>query len=124
MSLSSGSPSSLLSPTVLSHTALAISTLVIGYWLGVGRSLFAYNSSLKKRYDQLGADSDSDLDLDLRDSDSEEEEAGEGEGDKGEKMNALRRGLGKLSGGEECKMVLCVRMDLKMDKGKMAAQCW
>ncbi|PWN21717.1 PTH2-domain-containing protein [Microstroma glucosiphilum] len=38
-------------------------------------------------------------------------------------MNALKRGLGKLSGGEECKMVLCVRMDLKMDKGKMAAQC-
>lgn len=120
MSLYSGSISSLLSSTVLSHTALAISTLVIGYWLGVGRSLFAYNSSLKKRYDQLGADSDSDLDL--RDSDSEDQ--GEGEGEDGEKMNALKRGLGKLSGGEECKMVLCVRMDLKMDKGKMAAQCW
>lgn len=84
---------------------------MIGYYLGVGRSLLGYNASSRRR-------------LASEDEDEDEDEDGDGDEDTDltdealVKMNALRAGL-----LEECKLVLVVRTDLKMDKGKIAAQC-
>lgn len=87
---------------LLSHIAVGLSTLLFGYWFARRRTLGQ---------------------LDLLDDLSSSEGSDEGsvdltDGDK-DKMGALRAGL-----MEECKLVLLVRTDLKMDKGKMAAQCW
>lgn len=91
-----------------SHIALGAAGLVVGYYIGLGRSLFSYRSKANRRAgeeDESDIDSDSDdgEDLDLTDE---------------KKMNVLKAGL-----MEECKLVLLVRTDLKMDKGKIAAQC-
>lgn len=96
---------------LISHAALGLSTLVIGYWLGVGRALFGYDSKAQGR--TAGDDED-----DEETSDDSEADSVELTHEDREKMNALRAGF-----MEECKLVLLVRTDLKMDKGKMAAQC-
>jgi PTH2 family peptidyl-tRNA hydrolase len=88
---------------------LAISSAVIGYYVGTGSALLGYNRQAKRRL----------LDGDTDDEDGVEESDDSDLTDENRKrMNALRAGL-----LEDCKMVLVVRMDLKMDKGKMAAQC-
>ncbi|KAK0545644.1 hypothetical protein OC846_005581 [Tilletia horrida] len=94
-----------LSPAVATTTAAAISSFVIGYYAGVGRSLFAYNADSRRR---LVADTD----------DDEEEDDDDALLD--DNMGRSRVAAAFM---EECKMVFVVRTDLKMDKGKIAAQC-
>lgn len=80
---------------------------MIGYYIGIGRSLFSYSNRAHKKGDDScddDEDYDSELDTDLS--------------DKKVDMNAVKAAL-----LEECKLVLIVRTDLKMDKGKIAAQC-
>lgn len=93
--------------TVSSYVALGISCAIIGYHIGSGWSLLQYNRNAKRRLLEYSDDEDEDDDetVDLTDKDREN-------------MNRLRAGL-----MEDCKLVLLVRMDLKMDKGKIAAQC-
>ncbi|KAK0544069.1 hypothetical protein OC845_005799 [Tilletia horrida] len=93
-----------LSPAVATTTAAAISSFVIGYYAGVGRSLFAYNADSRRR---LVADTD----------DDEEED------DDALLDDNMGRSRVAAAFMEECKMVFVVRTDLKMDKGKIAAQC-
>lgn len=82
------------SSAAASLVAVAISSLVIGYYLGTGRALLHYHKDAKKALE----------------SDEDDEDDAE--------MNKLRAGI-----LDECKLVLVVRSDLKMDKGKIAAQC-
>mgnify|MGYP000403838077 CR=1 FL=1 len=79
--------------------------MIIGYYLGTGHSLLSYSKRSNDVSDEEESDFEDD-DTDLRD--PEDKMA----------MSRLRAGL-----MEECKMVLVVRTDLKMDKGKIAAQC-
>lgn len=81
--------------------AVSISSLVIGYYLGTGHALLRYSSSPKK-----GHVSEDDLDSELE---TEEEDE--------------TPGANKPPPRGECKLVLVVRQDLKMEKGKIAAQC-
>lgn len=118
--MSSLSPEAASSPALFSHLALGLSTLVLGYWLGVGRSLFAYRSEqsaksakAKQKARRTNEDESAESDED------ESESVSEGESDEGEMSPSLLK-AGLL---EECKLVLLVRTDLKMDKGKIAAQC-
>ncbi len=98
------------------YLALTVSSLIIGYYLGTGASLFSYSQTAKSRA-AAGASAQSG---------SEDEDEGEGEDSgtedltDGDKMAMSRIRAGLM---EECKMVLVVRTDLKMDKGKIAAQC-
>lgn len=69
--------------------------------------------STKAKYEDE-ADNDSDLESEDGSVDLTDEHKKEGDA----KMNVLKAGL-----LEECKLVLLVRQDLKMDKGKIAAQC-
>ncbi|ETS63081.1 hypothetical protein PaG_02856 [Moesziomyces aphidis] len=73
--------------------AVSIASLTIGYFVGMGRSLVSYNANSRR----ILQDDDSSDDEDLDDA--------------------------TASTTEECKMILAVRMDLKMEKGKIAAQC-
>lgn len=82
---------------------MGISSLLIGYYIGLGHSLFKYSSSTRNTGDD-SSDEDDYSDTDLT--------------DKKVDMNAIKAAL-----MEECKLVLIVRTDLKMDKGKIAAQC-
>lgn len=91
--------------SVSSYVALGISCAVIGYHIGAGWSLLKYNRDAKRRLLEDSEDEEDDETVDLTDKDREN-------------MNKLRAGL-----MEDCKLVLLVRMDLKMDKGKIAAQC-
>lgn len=79
---------------------------MIGYYIGIGHSLFTYSNRAqhKGKDSSEEEDYDSELDTDLT--------------DKKVDMNAV-----KAAFLEECKLVLIVRTDLKMDKGKIAAQC-
>ncbi|CAO1628295.1 unnamed protein product [Parajaminaea phylloscopi] len=96
------------SSSVFSQIALGLSSLAIGYYIGVGRSLFSYRSAAQKAgREREGDDGESDIDSDEDSS-----------VDLTDDMNVLRAGA-----LEECKLVLLVRTDLKMDKGKIAAQC-
>uniref|UniRef100_V5EYH9 peptidyl-tRNA hydrolase n=2 Tax=Kalmanozyma brasiliensis (strain GHG001) TaxID=1365824 RepID=V5EYH9_KALBG len=90
-------------PTVI---AVSIASLTVGYFVGMGRSLVSYNSN-SRRILSASDDDDSDLDTD-------------------DEMAAIADNYsssGKGLEGEECKMILAVRMDIKMEKGKIAAQC-
>lgn len=87
-----------LLPTVV---AVGIGCLTVGYWAGMGKSLVSYNERSRRIIDE---DNESDLD-------SEEE------------MAAISDVGRPTNPREECKMILAVRMDLKMEKGKIAAQC-
>ncbi|MCO5579375.1 hypothetical protein L7F22_033230 [Adiantum nelumboides] len=99
----------MMAEAATTYGLLCVSSLVIGYYLGVGRNLLGYNAHARTRLAAAeGEDSESedgDTDTDLTD-------------EALARMNALRAGL-----LEECKLVLVVRTDLKMDKGKIAAQC-
>lgn len=98
------------SSSFLSQFALSLSSLVIGYYLGTGRSLFSYRSKAKKATD--------DDDNQQHHSSFESEDDSIEFKNKKAAMNVFKAGL-----LEECKLVLLVRTDLKMDKGKIAAQC-
>lgn len=75
---------------------VGVSSLVIGFYLGTGYKLLSHKSETDE---------------------SEWESDSEPEAEVGEKnLNTPRS-------REECKMVLVVRQDLKMEKGKIAAQC-
>jgi PTH2 family peptidyl-tRNA hydrolase len=91
-----------------SYIALSLSSLVIGYYLGVGKSLFSYSNRAREENGDESSDDgesyDSEEDTNLTDHKAD--------------MNAIKAGL-----LEDCKLVLIVRTDLKMDKGKIAAQC-
>lgn len=90
-------------PTVI---AVSIASLTVGYFIGMGRSLVSYNSN-SRRILSSTTDDESDLDTD-------------------EEMSAIADNYstsGKGLESEECKMILAVRMDIKMEKGKIAAQC-
>lgn len=87
-----------LLPTVV---AVGIGCLTAGYWIGMGKSLFSYNQRTRQI---LNNDDCSDLDSD-------------------EELAAISDEARPVNPREECKMILAVRMDLKMDKGKIAAQC-
>ncbi|PWN53339.1 peptidyl-tRNA hydrolase II [Violaceomyces palustris] len=88
-----------MAASVSSHLAVAILSATVGYWLGMGKSLLSYGPVSRKEES------------------SDEEEGSEDEGD----LSDPKVDLG--SRREECKMVLVVRTDLKMEKGKIAAQC-
>lgn len=102
MSIPSTSSSAML-PTVI---AVSIASLTVGYFAGMGRSLVSYNAN-SLRITSASDDDDSDLD-------SEDELAAISD-------NYKSSGTGLEP--EECKMMLAVRMDIKMEKGKIAAQC-
>lgn len=90
-------------PTVI---AVSIASLTVGYFIGMGRSLVSYNSH-SRRILSASDDDDSDLDTD-------------------DELAAIADNYassGKGMESEECKMILAVRMDIKMEKGKIAAQC-
>ncbi|KAH8928480.1 PTH2-domain-containing protein [Atractiella rhizophila] len=82
---------------VTTCAAVAVCSGIIGYFIGVGSTL----PITRVKNEAESEDEDSGLE-------------GEGDGD-----------LGSVKAGmmEECKLVLVVRDDLKMTKGKIAAQC-
>ncbi|CUA68193.1 putative peptidyl-tRNA hydrolase 2 [Rhizoctonia solani] len=84
--------------------AVALVSATIGYWAGVGSSLKYTNVTPKQSPAPSAKEEDSDNE------DSEEHDD---------------RNLGEVKAGmmEECKLVLVVRTDLGMTKGKIAAQC-
>lgn len=92
-----------------------MSSLIIGYYVGVGQSLFRYSNASRRRGgdegDESGVDTDSSYDSETDTNLTDEKRTPVD-------MNAVKAGL-----LEECKLVLVVRTDLKMDKGKIAAQC-
>ncbi|CAO1623614.1 unnamed protein product [Sympodiomycopsis kandeliae] len=94
MSLTSTSTITIAVPTLIKATAASVTVLALV------AAFFPFSGS--KHED---SDSDSESECDLTD-------------ETREKMRGLKAGM-----FEECKLVLLVRTDLKMDKGKMAAQC-
>ncbi|MCJ1279652.1 hypothetical protein MMC21_007476 [Puttea exsequens] len=133
-------------PTPTSYIlATAILCLSLGYFIGQGHSLGLFSSSFSSskqprknsksswpnNYDVAIHPDSSDEDLmdHVRREglkivcDSEDEESdgydgdGDGNGDAGAEMNSFENSR------EECKLVLVVRTDLGMGKGKIAAQC-
>lgn len=90
-------------PTII---AVSIASLTVGYFVGVGRSLVSYNAN-SRRVVSTSSDDESDLD-------SDEELAA---------ISDNYKASGSGMEAEECKMILAVRMDIKMEKGKIAAQC-
>ncbi|CBQ72085.1 related to PTH2-aminoacyl-tRNA hydrolase [Sporisorium reilianum SRZ2] len=105
MSIQSTSSSAML-PTVI---AVSIASLTVGYFAGMGRSLVSYNANSRRITSAASDDDDDESDLD-----SEEEMAA---------IADNYKSSGKGLEAEECKMILAVRMDIKMEKGKIAAQC-
>lgn len=103
MSISASSSSAML-PTLI---AVSIASLTVGYFAGMGRSLVSYNANSRRIASTASDDDESELDSD-------------------EELAAISDNY-KFSGSgieaEECKMILAVRMDIKMEKGKIAAQC-
>ncbi|EXJ77018.1 PTH2 family peptidyl-tRNA hydrolase [Capronia epimyces CBS 606.96] len=111
-----------------SLAAVAVSSLILGvlagYFIGQGSSIGVFGGSgaggeLKKSwpnsYDvRVHADSSDDQADD--EEEGEDEDEGEGDGD-GKELNDFR------DSSEEVKLVLAVRTDLGMGKGKIAAQC-
>jgi PTH2 family peptidyl-tRNA hydrolase len=93
------------SPPTTASIALACALIagVTGYFLGQGRSIGLFGGSVtSSRQNKAKAESETD------DSSDEDE----------------TQDLGEFAGNnEECKLVLVVRTDLGMTKGKIAAQC-
>lgn len=82
--------------------AVCIASLTVGYFVGMGRSLLSYNANSRRIVED---DNESDLDSD-------------------DELAAISDNYSaKAMASEECKMILAVRMDIKMEKGKIAAQC-
>ncbi|KAL2434762.1 putative peptidyl-tRNA hydrolase 2 [Exophiala dermatitidis] len=113
-----------------SLTAVAVSSLILGllagYFIGSGSSIGIFGTSptsagaVKKSwpnsYDvKVHADS-SDEEADDEEDETEDQEEDEEEGD-GKELGDFR------DSNEEVKLVLAVRTDLGMGKGKIAAQC-
>ncbi|CAD6891891.1 unnamed protein product [Tilletia controversa] len=96
----------LQSPVLATTTAVGLCSFVLGYYAGLGKSLFAYNENSRARA-AAGTSDDEEY------SDEDEVEGNDG--------NMVRSKAGMVL--EECKMVLVVRADIKMDRGKIAAQC-
>ncbi|MBW0500858.1 hypothetical protein O181_040573 [Austropuccinia psidii MF-1] len=87
------------------YLALIVSSLTIGYWVGVGNSLGYTRGGSRSKNDSSASEEEVD---DWKDqSDSELEYSG--------KLASLAT--------EDTKLVLVVRTDLEMTKGKIAAQC-
>lgn len=86
------------------YLAVAVTSLAVGYWIGVGSTLPITRGS-------AGPDAPEDVPGSDDGDDSESEAGGEG-------LDQVKAGA-----FEECKMVLVVRTDLGMTKGKIAAQC-
>ncbi|SPO23384.1 related to PTH2 - aminoacyl-tRNA hydrolase [Ustilago trichophora] len=103
MSISTSSSSAAILPTLI---AVSIASLTVGYFAGMGRSLVSYNANSRRI---VSTSSDDEFDLD-----SDEELAA---------ISDNYKSSGTGSEAEECKMILAVRMDIKMEKGKIAAQC-
>lgn len=104
MSIPASSGTAAMLPTVI---AVSIASLTVGYFVGMGRSLLSYNENSRR----ILQDDDDESDLD-----SDEELAAISDN---YKASASAEG----TQAEECKMILAVRMDIKMEKGKIAAQC-
>ncbi|EEA20183.1 hypothetical protein TMatcc_000164 [Talaromyces marneffei ATCC 18224] len=106
-------------PTTASYVfATAIIAGVIGYFAGQGASLGLFSSSpaTTKRSTAKRATKEKDEIIEEEDEESEEEDSEEEEGDGAE--------LATFEGNhDEVKLVLVVRTDLGMGKGKIAAQC-
>lgn len=103
MSIPNASTSAAMLPTLI---AVSIASLTVGYFAGMGRSLLSYNAHSRRVLQQTD-DNDTELDSD-------------------EELNAISDNFKSAPPGleaEECKMILAVRMDIKMEKGKIAAQC-
>ncbi|OAV91861.1 hypothetical protein, variant [Puccinia triticina 1-1 BBBD Race 1] len=97
------------------YLALIISSLTIGYWVGLGRSL-GYtrgNANHPRR-------TDSDSDDNLRRNEKPPGDSSESELDSHDEADLKSV---QPSWSEESKLVLVVRGDLGMTKGKIAAQC-
>ncbi|KAK9894197.1 PTH2-domain-containing protein [Cystobasidium minutum MCA 4210] len=93
-------------PDLWSTLALLLCGTVVGYWIGVGKSLNISRGNAEDANKPANG-------TDAEESDSEDENTGD------------LRDLGNIKAGmlDECKMVLIVRTDLGMTKGKIAAQC-
>lgn len=106
--------------SISSHLAVAILAVTLGYWTGVGRTLFpssAPSSSSTSSHSPTTNPSEK-RNEDLIESSSSEDEDDDDEEPQQEGLDLL-----KPISGEEIKMVLCVRSDLGMTKGKIGAQC-
>ncbi|BCR97029.1 aminoacyl-tRNA hydrolase PTH2 [Aspergillus luchuensis] len=95
--------------------ATAILTGITGYFIGQGSSLGLFSNKEKEGWPN-SYNVKPHLDSSDEDYESEEEEGSEEEGDGTELANFD-------SSNEEVKLVLVVRTDLGMTKGKIAAQC-
>ncbi|KAJ6128569.1 hypothetical protein N7471_009786 [Penicillium samsonianum] len=104
-------------PTTAAYViATAIIAGVTGYFIGQGSSisLFKEKEGWPNSYDvKIHSHSSDEED----ESDSEEEETDEEDEGNGEELSSFK------DNSEEVKLVLVVRMDLGMTKGKIAAQC-
>ncbi|CED85025.1 Uncharacterized conserved protein [Phaffia rhodozyma] len=129
-----------------SIVATALLSLTLGYWIGVGNSLSFQRDrsvssapendevvgSAKPKEGTTPSSNDEDesklrqvtieQEEEIVESDDEEDDESE---DESEDEDRPLEGLNTVQAGfmEECKMVLVVRTDLKMTKGKIAAQC-
>jgi PTH2 family peptidyl-tRNA hydrolase len=98
--------SSSLSLTPLTTSLAAVALFSIGYYAG----------SLNKKRNPATPAAESRKSK-LSDAKSSDEDEAFAQANKAE-LSALKAGM-----MEDCKMVLCVRTDLGMNKGKIAAQC-
>ncbi|KLO20534.1 PTH2-domain-containing protein [Schizopora paradoxa] len=99
------------SSPVSTYAALAIVSLTLGYWAGVGSSLKLTRSSPNPQ----ASTNPSPKEAKPKNEDAEADESDE---EAGEDLSAVKAGL-----LEDCKLVLVVRTDLGMTSGKIAAQC-
>lgn len=115
--------------TAPAFIAMTIGALVVGYFIGQGSSIGVFSSNTGKQkksvkkswpnnYDvdvQAGDSSDEEFIKSIQSNDADDESDSE-EGDGKELKSFAER-------NEEIKLILAVRTDLGMGKGKIAAQC-
>ncbi|PWY98461.1 peptidyl-tRNA hydrolase II [Testicularia cyperi] len=103
--------------TLSAVVAVGIGCLTIGYWAGVGSSMLSYNQNTRSMLSSSGAhdDDDDDENSDMNSDDELRALA--------DQPPTTSRDNHKAKPQEECKMILVVRTDIKMEKGKIAAQC-
>jgi len=97
---------------VSTYAALAIISLTLGYWAGVGSSLNVTRRSSD------AAPAEQPLKKSKTKPDGGDAESDSSDQDIGENLSAVKAGV-----IEDCKLVLVVRTDLGMTSGKIAAQC-
>ncbi|KAI9733693.1 MAG: hypothetical protein M1834_003296 [Cirrosporium novae-zelandiae] len=106
------------SPADSSKTGIAIAALIVG---GLGGYFLGQTSSLDVFSGKGGKSWPNDFDVKVHADSSDEDESGdEDDEDEEEEQGELNEFKGN---NEECKLVLVVRTDLGMSKGKIAAQC-